>query len=109
MQILNPPSPSWSPCVITISGRDNKGLDKLWENILAHKTALTTSGEFAQRRQRQAVAWMHDMLNDRIMASIQSNGRVAARLPALEEDVRAGRLLPTLAVDEIMTLAGIRA
>lgn len=108
LQILTPPS-SWSPPVLTISGRENKGLDKLWENILAHRTALTQSGEFAERRQRQAVAWMRDMLNDRIMASIRSNPRVSARLPGLEDDVRAGRLLPTLAVDEIMTLAGIRA
>jgi LAO/AO transport system kinase len=52
---------------------------------------------------------MRDMLNDRIMASVHSDPRVAARLPSLEVDVREGRLLPTLAVDEIMTLAGIRA
>jgi len=108
LQILHPPS-SWSPPVITISGRENKSLDVLWENILAHRKALTASGEFDERRQRQAVAWMRDMLNDRIMTSVQSNARVAARLPGLEADVREGRLLPTLAVDEIMTLAGIRA
>jgi LAO/AO transport system kinase len=108
LQILTPPS-SWSPPVVTISGRENKGLDKLWENILAHRKALTETGEFAERRQRQAVAWMRDMLNDRIMSSIQSNPKVAARLPAIEEEVRAGQLLPTLAVDEIMSLAGIRA
>lgn len=109
LQILNPPSPTWSPPVITISGRENKGLDKLWEKVLAHRQALTASGEFAQRRQRQAVAWMRDMLNDRIMASVQSNPHVAARLPSLEAEVREGRLLPTLAVDEIMALAGVRA
>jgi len=108
LQILNPPSPTWSPSVITISGRENKGLDKLWENVLAHRKALTASGEFAERRRRQAVAWMRDMLNDRIMSSIQSNARVGARIRELEEDVRSGRLLPTLAVDEIIALAGIR-
>lgn len=107
LQILNPPSSSWSPSVVTISGRENKGLDKLWESVIAHRTALTASGEFAERRRRQAVAWMRDMLNDRVMSSIQSNPRVAARLPQLEADVRDGRLLPTLAVDEIMALAGI--
>jgi LAO/AO transport system kinase len=95
--------------VITISGRENKSLDVLWEKILAHRAALTASGEFEERRQRQAVAWMRDMLNDRIMASVYLDPRVAARLPSLETDVREGRLLPTLAVDEIMTLAGIRA
>ncbi len=108
LQILHPQSATWSPPVITISGISNNSLDKLWENILAHRTAVTASGEFAERRQRQAVAWMRDMLNDRIMASINSNPQVAARLPGLEEDVRAGRLLPTLAVDEIMALAGVR-
>lgn len=109
LQILHRQSAAWSPPVITISGISNNSLDKLWDNILAHRTAVTASGDFAERRQRQAVAWMRDMLNDRIMASIKSNPQVAARLPDLEEDVRAGRLLPTLAVDEIMALAGIRA
>jgi LAO/AO transport system kinase len=108
LQILNPPSPTWSPPVITISGRENKNLDKLWEKIIAHREALTGSGELAERRQRQAVAWMRDMLSDRIIGSVQANARVAARLPSLEADVREGRLLPTLAVDEIMALAGIR-
>jgi LAO/AO transport system kinase len=50
---------------------------------------------------------MRDMLHDRIMAGVLSEAQVAARLPALEADVRAGRLLPTLAVDEILGLAGI--
>jgi LAO/AO transport system kinase len=81
----------------------------LWEKILAHRAALTASGEFDERRRRQAVAWMRDMLNDRIMASVQSNPRVAARLPSLEAEVRDGRLLPTLAVDEIMALADIHS
>ncbi len=107
LQILHNPSSSWSPPVITISGRENKSLDVLWEKILAHRSALTASGEFGERRQRQAVAWMQDMLNDRIMSSVRSNPRVAHRLPGIEAEVREGRLLPTLAVDEILQLADI--
>jgi LAO/AO transport system kinase len=52
---------------------------------------------------------MRDMLSDRIMSAVQANAKVSQRLPQLEADVREGRLLPTLAVDEIMALAGIRA
>jgi LAO/AO transport system kinase len=59
--------------------------------------------EFALRRQRQAVAW-HDMLIDRVMASVKANARVAQRLPPLEAEVRAGRLVPTVAVDEILEI-----
>jgi GTPase len=49
------------------------------------------------------------MLNDRVMTSLKANPRVAQRLPALEEEVRAGRLVPTLAVDEIREMIGIAA
>jgi hypothetical protein len=41
------------------------------------------------------------------MAGLKAMPQVAQRLPALEEEVRAGRLLPTLAVDELLGLAGI--
>jgi len=109
LQILTPQSATWSPPVITISGRDNAGLDKLWETVVDHRQKMTATGEFALRRQRQAVAWMSDMLNDRVMASIKSNPRVAQRLPALEAEVREGRLVPTLAVDEILEMIGIAA
>jgi len=109
LQILTPQSATWSPPVVTVSGRDNGGLDALWAKIADHRQKMTATGEFALRRQSQAVAWMQDMLNDRVMASLKSNPRVAQRLPALEDEVRAGRLVPTLAVDEILEMIGIAA
>jgi LAO/AO transport system kinase len=107
LQILTPQSATWSPPVLTVSGRDNGNLDTLWATIADHRQKMIASGEFALRRQRQAVAWMHDMLNDRVMASLKSNPRVAERLPALEAEVRAGRLMPTLAVEAILELTGV--
>jgi len=109
LQILTPQSATWSPPVMTVSGRDNGGLDALWGKIADHRQKMTATGEFALRRQRQAVAWMSDMLNDRVMASLKENPRVAQRLPVLEAEVRAGRLVPTLAVDEILEMIGIAA
>jgi LAO/AO transport system kinase len=107
LQILTPRSATWTPPVVTISGRENKGLDALWEKILEHRDKTKASGEFDLRRQRQAVEWMRDMLSDRVMAGLKAMPNVAERLPALEADVRAGRLLPTLAVDELLNLAGL--
>jgi LAO/AO transport system kinase len=107
LQILTPQSATWSPPVLTVSGRDNGGLDALWAEIAEHRQKMTATGEFEQRRRRQAVAWMSDMLNDRVMTSLKANPRVAQRLPVLEEEVRAGRLVPTLAVDEILEMIGI--
>jgi LAO/AO transport system kinase len=109
LQILTPQSATWSPPVLTISGRGNVGLDALWAKVLEHREKTMAAGEFEARRQRQAVAWMHDMLNDRLMASLFANAKVAERLPTLEARVRAGELLPTLAVEEILRVVSISA
>jgi LAO/AO transport system kinase len=104
LQILTPQSATWSPPVLIVSGQNNGGLDTLWGKIAEHRRKMMATGEFALRRQRQAVAWMHDMLIDRVMASVKANARVAQRLPPLEAEVRAGRLVPTVAVDEILEM-----
>jgi LAO/AO transport system kinase len=104
LHILTPQSAKWAPPVLTISGLTNQGLDTLWAKILEHREKMTASGEFQERRQRQAVEWMHEMLNDRVMSALHSNPKIAERMPALDAEVRTGRLLPTLAVDEILAL-----
>lgn len=107
LHILAPQSKTWSPPVITISGAQNKGLDELWVKVNEHRQLTTESGEFAARRQAQAVEWMRDMLQERLMAALKANPDVARDLPAIEADVRAGRLLPTIAVGRVMALMGM--
>jgi LAO/AO transport system kinase len=107
IHIFTPKDAAWQPPVVTISGRENKGLDTLWSKIEEHRRMMTATGGFAERRQRQAVEWMRDMLSDRLMASLKANPRVAEKLPEIENGVRAGTILPTLAVDEILGLMGL--
>ncbi len=107
LNILTPQSATWTPPVLTVSGRDNLGLDELWSRIVDHRARMTASGEHAARRQRQAVAWMHDMLSDRLLSALGANRTVAAEMPRLEAEVRAGRLMPTVAVERILGLMGL--
>ena len=107
LSILTPHTATWLPPVQTISGRTNAGLGELWSKIEEHRAKMTVSGERAKRRRAQALSWMHDMLEDRLMEALRSNPRVAAALPGIETDVREGRLLPTLAVDRILSLMGL--
>ena len=106
LNIIAPTSPNWSPPVVTISGLENIGLDDLWSSIERHRVTLKRSGEFEGRRQAQAVKWMHDMLEDRLKAALQSNQKIAARLPEIETRVREGTLTPALAVEEVLKLMG---
>ena len=107
LQIFTPHGATWFPPVLTVSGRDNRGLTDLWKSVLDHRERMSATGEFQSRRQAQAVSWMRDMLEDTLMASLKTHPKVAAELPEIERAVRAGTLLPTLAVDRLVGLLGI--
>lgn len=104
LHILTPPSPNWQPPVLTLSAKENQGLDDLWAAIETHAQALTETGELEEKRRAQAVAWMHEMLEARLVAMLKANTRVAKRLPKVERAVREGQMTPAMAVEEIATL-----
>jgi LAO/AO transport system kinase len=68
---------------------------------------MQASGEWHQKRSGQQVAWMWDMLQQRMMEALTSNTRTADRLKSLEEEVRGGKTAVSLAVDELATLMGL--
>jgi LAO/AO transport system kinase len=104
LAIFTPKDATWQPPVLTISGRDNTGLDTLWAKIEEHREKTTATGEFAARRQQQAVTWMREMLRDKLMSAVHSHPLVAERLPLIETGVREGLLMPAAAVEEIVAL-----
>lgn len=101
LHILTPQSPNWSPPVLTISGLTGMGLDELWQAILAHKTAMSESGEWDERRAGQAVKWMHDMVEARLLSEVHENEGLSQLIVSLEGDVRSGRLTAGLAAGRI--------
>jgi LAO/AO transport system kinase len=107
LHILAPKSPNWTPPVITISGLANEGLDHLWEQIETYRDRMEKTGEWGNKRSRQQVAWMWDMLQQRMMEALKTNTGTAERLKALEDEVRSGRTAVSLAVDELATLMGL--
>ncbi|MEZ5844566.1 MAG: methylmalonyl Co-A mutase-associated GTPase MeaB [Hyphomicrobiaceae bacterium] len=104
LNLLTPASGTWQPPVVTISGLENSGLDVLWAHILRHRELMLASGERDARRRAQAVAWMREMLSEQLLSRALSKPDVARRLSEAEADVAAGRLLPTRAVDDILSL-----
>jgi LAO/AO transport system kinase len=100
LNILTPASASWKPPVITISSREERGLDVLWDKVLAHRAALGATGEFEAKRRDQDVRWMHSMIEDHIRAAFLSGAAAAAKLAELERDVRSGSKPPSVAADE---------
>jgi LAO/AO transport system kinase len=106
LHILVPHSANWSPPVLTYSALTNSGIDELWSQVLTHKEKVTASGELATRRREQQVKWMWTMLEERLTARLRSDPAVRAKLRQAETAVAAGKLAPTLAVEEIAQLLG---
>ena len=88
-------------------GADRRRHRRLWAKVLEHKEKMTASGEFAARRREQQVKWMWSMLEERLTARLRSDPAVRGKLKAAEAAVAAGKLAPTLAVEEIAQLLGV--
>jgi GTPase len=108
LHILAPKSPTWTPPVITVSGLANEGLDHLWDQIETYQTRTQASGEWQEKRSHQQVAWMWDLLQQRMMDSLKSNKKTAERLTLLEASVRKGTTAVSYAVDELADLMGLK-
>jgi LAO/AO transport system kinase len=107
LNILTPQSETWSPPVVTYSALTGNGISELWSQVLAHKKLMTASGELATRRRAQQVKWMWSMLEERLTARLRSDPAVRGKVRQAEAAVAAGKLTPTLAVEEIAQLLGV--
>jgi LAO/AO transport system kinase len=101
LHILQPRSEHWHPPVETYSALTGAGIDKLWQKILEHRTAMNASGEFASRRREQQVKWMWSMLEQRIMAQLRSEPAIRAKVKRTEAEVADGRISPAVAAEQI--------
>jgi LAO/AO transport system kinase len=107
LNILTPQSPNWSVPVVTYSALTGNGIADLWTQVLAHKEKMTASSELNERRRAQQVKWMWTMLEERLTARLRNDPAVRAKIRQAETQVAAGKLAPTLAVEEIAELLGI--
>ncbi len=107
LHILAAGVPGWSPVVLTMSARDNAGLDALWEKVEERRQELVASGALAKRRSEQAVAWMWELFEQRLVAAFKGGKRAARHVQDLEDKVRAGEITPAAAAQEFAELTGI--
>jgi len=108
LHILAAGQTAWSPVVLTLSARDNRGLDALWEKIRERHSAIAASGLLAGRRAEQAASWMREIFEQRLLAAFKGGRRAARHYQELEDKVRAGEMTPSAAADELGRLAGLK-
>lgn len=97
----------WQPQVVQLSALQGHGLDGFWAAASRFRALQTNNGELAQRRQRQALAWMWERIEAGLKHSFQANPRVQAELTLLTNSVRSGQLAASTAARQLLALGGL--
>ncbi len=97
LRIVTPAGAAWVPPVITVSARDNRGLDDVWATIGRFAAAAKTSGRWQARRTEQQIRWMWAMVEDRLVSDFKSAPGIQSLAARLERDITDGAITPTLA------------
>jgi LAO/AO transport system kinase len=92
----------WAPSVVTCSGLEDRGVDDLWERVLAHREHLGEDG-LAAKRARQQLEFTWALVRAELAERLRHSAGVAAIRDRVQRQVLAGELPATTAADHILS------
>jgi GTPase len=92
------------PPVVTSSALTGEGVDEAWVAITEVAERRRTSGELAERRSRQARAWLWDEVRESLLEQLRADESVADEAPSIEAEVAAGTLSAAAAAARLLAL-----
>jgi len=102
LSFLQPATPGWKTRCTTCSAHIPATLTELWRSIDQFVLATRESGAFAARRERQAVEWMHAMIEEELRHRFFRNPRVKHLLPGLEKLVASNQVPAATAAQQLL-------
>ncbi len=90
--------------VLQLSALQGTGLPDFWAAVQRFGERQRAAGRFAQRRHEQDQAWMWERIEAGLRQRFRQHPAVAAALPGVAEDVRAGRLAASTAARRLLDL-----
>jgi LAO/AO transport system kinase len=102
LALLHASSPHWKPPVLRTSALHGTGIDAVWQTLLDFRVTMKTHGEFAEKRQRQALDWMWSLIDAGLRHRFREHPGVKATLPEISHAVAAGTATPTAAAHRLL-------
>jgi LAO/AO transport system kinase len=90
--------------VLQLSALQGTGLADFWAAVQRFGERQRAAGRFEQRRHEQDQAWMWERIEAGLRQRFRQHPAVAAALPAVAEDVRAGRIAASTAARRLLDL-----
>jgi LAO/AO transport system kinase len=97
-------APPWQPQVMQLSALTSQGLPEFWNQVLSFQNAQRASGCFGRRRQQQESTWMWERIDAGLRNRFRTHPAVKAALPAVAEELRAGRTAASVAARRLLDL-----
>src|SRR5215211_5621531 len=90
----------WVTPVLTCSASEHVDLDTVWDQMRAHRRHLDRTGRLTEHRAAQDVRWMWSAIDERLLTRFRAS--VKDRVVEVEAAVRAGRITPTAAAEQLL-------
>ena len=100
--LLRPPLPEWQVRVRAVSALEGTGIREVWDDVERFAAALQATGAWSRRRAEQARSALWSEIGDSLLERLRDAPAVVQRLAALEEEVMAGKRLPTAAAQALL-------
>jgi len=94
----------WQPQVLQLSALKGVGLPEFWAAVSTFRELQTANGRLTRRRHDQDQAWMWERIDAGLKQRFKTHPDVQAALPALTDDVRAGRVAASVAARRLLDL-----
>ena len=102
LHLFPPTGTGWFPPVLTGSALTGEGIATVWQTIQEHQQLTTQNGHRDQRRQEQQLTWFRSLLRQQLEGRFYDQPGTRDRMAIVEAQVRAGALLPGLAVQTLL-------
>jgi len=102
LHLLKPRSANWQVPVLLCSALRGEGIDQAWQAVLDYRQAMENTGEFAEKRRRQAGDWMWTLVMDDLKELFLHDRQVEALLPQIQEAVADGLTTPGAAARRLL-------
>jgi LAO/AO transport system kinase len=95
------------PPVLTCSALHGQGVEEVWDAVRRRHGRLEASGELIERRRRQSLRWMWELVEDRLRRAVHDHPAVRAICEGLEREVLAGRTPASSAARRVLEAFGL--
>lgn len=103
LTLLRTASPNWRPPVLTVSALAKRGIAEFWAEIERYRATMSASGEFEEKRRRQSVDWMWNLIDSGLRHYFRQHPAVRADLPALIRAVAEAHTTPGAAAQHLLS------